>query len=218
MKKNMLVLVVAVVLGVVIGIILRKDRTDSLTMESKSGIVSVNPQNIEEAESYGLERIDADEYYEQNAEIVSEIDAKSSKAVQTEKDVYKELENRGFSQFPIYAEYALDGSFFEEVEISDSSSEKHPMYTTYFASESEELWTIFLINGQIMAKPVSYNLQSSLSAQLIIAESDMITSYDSFTGKFYETIPKESALIVKVVKRIDADTLEKLSVEEIDKL
>ena len=69
MKKNMLVLVVAVVLGVVIGIILRKDRTDSLTMESKSGIVSVNPQNIEEAESYGLERIDADEYYEQNAEI-----------------------------------------------------------------------------------------------------------------------------------------------------
>lgn len=69
-----------------------------------------------------------------------------------------------------------------------------------------------------MAYPVSYNMQSSSNVQVMISEKDTVMSYDSRTGKFYETIPKESELIVKKVGRIDAETIENLMDGEIDKL
>ena len=45
-----------------------------------------------------------------------------------------------------------------------------------------------------------------------------ISSYDSTTNKFYINVPKESQAVIKTVERIDAETLEKLTGEEIDKL
>ena len=82
-------------------------------------------------------------------------------------------------------------------------------------SSNEELWTIIVLNGCIMANPVSFNVESDLGVQLIIAESDVISCYDSQTNMFYETIPNETELIVKVVDRIDAETLDSLTVEVI---
>ena len=69
-----------------------------------------------------------------------------------------------------------------------------------------------------MANPVTYNLQSKLDAQVIISENESVVSYDSTTNMFYETIPDKSALIVKRLKQIDAESLGKLNNEGIDKL
>ena len=54
--------------------------------------------------------------------------------------------------------------------------------------------------------------------QLVIAESEIITGYDSSNNMFYETIPDESELIAYVVDRIDAETLDSLTVEVISGL
>ena len=42
-----------------------------------------------------------------------------------------------------------------------------------------------------------------------------IIGYDSENNMFYETIPKESELIVKVVDKIDSETLNSLTKEVI---
>jgi hypothetical protein len=172
----------------------------------------------DEDDTYGIEEIDADEYFSNNSKVITEIKVGNSKSVQTEKEVCTDLEERGFSQMEIYTNYGMDGTFFDEAAVEREASEKHPSYQTYYITQNEELWTVFSINGVVMANPVSYNLQSELPAQLIISESETVTSYDSNTNKFYETIPNESELIIKTVEIIDAETLEKLTIEEIDKL
>lgn len=159
---------------------------------------------------------DAEAYYEENAKIVDVVDVNKSKDVQTEAESYEELVNRGFNQYAVSSSYSMDGDYSDAADISESSAEKHPIYETYYFTKSGDLWTIFVINGVTMANPVSYNLQSGLNVQVIVSESDTIMSYDSTTNKFFETIPDASALIVVTVERIDAETLETLTIEEID--
>ena len=91
------------------------------------------------------------------------------------------------------------------------------MYQTYYISSNEEVWTIFVINGKIFANPVSYNLQSGLPAPLLISETKELTSYDYQDNLFLELIPDESVAIIKTVETINAETLDKLTIEEINK-
>jgi len=167
-------------------------------------------------DEYKVDSPDADSYYENNSNIVSEIATNDSDDVLTEAEAYAELTGRGFGSYPITTEYTMDGQYSDAIDISNTSSTKHPMYQTYYISTSGEFWTIFVINGNVMANPVSYNLESTREVQLIVSESETIMSYDSTSDKFYETIPNESALCVIVVDKIDAVTLDKLTVGEID--
>ena len=57
-----------------------------------------------------------------------------------------------------------------------------------------------------------------MSGELFISESEKITSYDEEDNKFYVTVPYETASIVKIVSRIDTETLDGLSKEVIDTL
>lgn len=167
-------------------------------------------------DSYMVEAPDAGSYYSANSEIISEIDAKTSETVTSEKDTYSFFEGRGFIEQPITTEYSMDGVYSSSKNVSSDSEEKHPIYQTYYFSKAEELWTIFLINGMIMANPVSYNMQSNLDAQVIVSEKQTVISYDSTTNKFFETIPDKSALVVVSVDRIDATSLDNLTIGEID--
>ena len=85
-------------------------------------------------------------------------------------------------------------------------------------SANGDIWSISVVNGMIIANPASFNLNSELTAQLLISESEKLTSYDNATNKFFVTIPYESEVIVKTVDKIDAETLDRLTVEEINKL
>lgn len=161
---------------------------------------------------------EADKYYQENGTIISVVDANESESVHTEEEVISLLSERGFTDFPITYEFVMGGEYKGATQISGDADVKRPMYQTYFKSENDEIWAIFVINGVVIANPASYNLESTLPAQLLISESEELTSYNNTTNKFYVTIPKESAVIVKVVDKIDADTLNQLTSEEIDRL
>lgn len=165
-----------------------------------------------------VEYIDADTYFEQNAKIISKYSAKDSKNVTTESETYKILSERGFNDYPITATYNMEGEYITS-EITDfESSEKHPMYSTYYATELGEIWIINVLDGSITASPVTYNQNVESTVETLIAEDDTMISYDGPLNKYYEIIPFESFAILKKVEKIDADTLESLSTEEIDKL
>lgn len=162
---------------------------------------------------------EADDYYWDNAkEVISVMDVNESENVPTEAEVTEILKERGFVDYPITCKYAMDGTYNGEDETTEGSIEKHPMYETYYISAVGEVWTVFVVNGQIIVNPASFNLESELESQLLISESERIISYDDESNKFYETIPKKSAVIVKTVERIDAKTLDRLTIEEINNL
>lgn len=167
---------------------------------------------------YHVEAPDADAYFEANAQVLAKTPAESSAAVPTEAEACAELADRGFTDYAVTAEYAMDGSYTDAVEVSDASSAKHPYYQTFYVSAGGDLWTIFVINGAVMANPVSYNLQSSLGVQVVLSQTPAVMSYDGTTNTFFETIPDPTELIVKVVARIDAATLDSLTAEAIDAL
>lgn len=179
-------------------------------------IIGLETETEDSPEKYYADAPDAESYYEENADIVSKIDAKDSIDVPTEDEICVELISRGFEGDSITTEYDMDGTYSEPIDISNSSSDKHPVYQMDYLSKNGDLWNISVINGSVLANPVSYNIQSNLNVQVIVSEKDTIMSYDSTTNKFYETIPNESALIVIHVDTINAETLDSLTIGEID--
>ena len=169
-------------------------------------------------ELYEVTPPDADSYYKDNSRIVSEVDVNNSDNVTTEKDTCVLLNARGFSEYPITTDYSMDGEYSNSNVISDSSTTKHPIYQTFFVSKNGYVWNVFVIDGKVYANPVTYNLQSDFNVQVILSESDSVTSYDSTTNKYYETVPNKNTLIVKKVDQINAKTLESLTVERINNL
>lgn len=169
-------------------------------------------------EQFQTETVNADEYFQNNATIVDVIDASISEDVLTESQVFSILRDRGFTEYPITCNYSMDGTYDPEMVFSENSTTMHPMYETYYITSEDEVWTIFVINGAIMAQPVSYNLQSGLGVEVLLSETNTLTSYDGVTNQFYETIPNDSTIILKTVDRIDAETLETLTNGVIDDL
>ena len=166
------------------------------------------PDNLSEEESY----------FWDNAEVLDVIKADESEVVPTETEVASILEDRGFEDFPITYDFSIDGTFVDTTEVQSESSAKHPVYFTYYRTQNDDVWIIYIINDSVMAYPLSYNMESTQSAELIISESAHITSYIDGSNKYYVTIPSESMMIVKVVEQINADTLEQLTNTAIDAL
>lgn len=161
---------------------------------------------------------EADVYYESNSTVIDVIDAEESEDVPTETEVKALLEERGFDDYPITYDYSIQGTYSGDTEVTEGSTSRHPMYQTFYLSESGEAWVLYVINGSIYANPVSFNLESDLGVMLLISETETLTSYDDTSNKFYVTIPYETEMIVKIVDRIDAEILESLTIEEINKL
>ena len=157
-----------------------------------------------------------DSYYKENAKVVKTVNASQSTEVLTEEQVIAMLKERGFSADKVTYEYRMGGEYVGEKSIKGDPKKKRPMYMTDYYSAAGELWTIFVINGDIIANPVSYNVQSTRPVQLLISEKAEITSYDHTTDTYYVTVPKSSAVVVKKIKKISADALDKLTCEGID--
>lgn len=173
--------------------------------------------NNEDESNYKVDPVDAEKYYNENSQILSELEIKDSKEILTEKKAVKVFSDRGFDSYPITTEYDMNGKYSNPVEISGSSSKKHPIYTTYYVNTAGEIWSVSIIDGDVIAYPVSYNMQSKSGIEVVAAESDVITSYDSETNKFFKTIPDSSVLTVKVVKKVNADSLKKMTIEVMNK-
>ena len=182
-------------------------------VESAGSVDVFDPPTDDMPEDYEADYPDADEYFGENAEVVYKTDAE--KAGRTEAEAYKNLTDRGFTMAPITVNYTIDGTYIDETAISESGTDKHPIYTTYYVTEEGYAWIIYEINGDIFASPVSYNMEHSNRTPVMLSESETLTSYDSNTDKFYVTKPNESVLDVRVVDKISAETLDTLTEKEI---
>lgn len=173
----------------------------------------------EEAEKNRIE--DVKEYYEANASVVEVIKATESAKVMTEAEVTTNLQQRGFQTLPITYEYDMNGneagSNWEGEAVNSQSQERHPMYETIYEAENGMVWVIYSVNGEVAAVPVSYNWDSDKEAEVIVSESERVVTYDPDENRFIVTEPKKEAAFVIVVPKVDADTINKLTREEIDK-
>lgn len=159
------------------------------------------------------EEVEIRHYYEENAKILSITPVNKSVNTPSETDVISDLKARGFAKYPVTTSYSIDGKYESEVEISEQSSQKHPIYETYYVTENKKVWTITVIDGVISATPSSYNLEHSDEVPIEVSESKEVMCYDNTTNSYFRTIPKVTALRVRVVNRIDAQTLESLDLE-----
>lgn len=201
-----------------LGLLPAKTRTPSSSGPSKkeepteNGSIGIyNPPTGDMPEEYEPPMVDADEYFGDNSQVVQIIPAGS--AGRTEAQAYKNLTDRGFTEQPITTEYSMTGDYSDAKEISKSGMAKHPMYTTYFVAENGDIWVVYEINGKVFADPISFNFNSGSSARVVLSESDTLTSYDGASNQFYVTKPYSSVMRIKVVGKINADTLNTLSRE-----
>ena len=169
-------------------------------------------------DQYEVTPPDAEEYFNNNSTVLSVLNVEDAETVLSESEVYDLLTERGFEEYEIVTDYYMDGEFEDDMEISRYSSDKHPIYQTYYMTPEEDWWSIFIINNAIYANPVSYNLEDVTKVPVIISEKEEIISYDSTTNKYYVNQPNDSVILVKTVERIDSETLDRLTKEEIDKL
>ena len=132
----------------------------------------------------------------------------------SEKEVRKFLTDRGFSfaQFTPQYEYDMDGTFHDAKDAEDIDI-KHPVYTYYYMSSEQELWTITLTGKDITAYPVSYAMESTRKMPLLITESPAVMVFDSKENTLSVTIPKTSELLTHEVDKITPDTLNTLTCE-----
>ncbi|MCR5060654.1 MAG: hypothetical protein K6A80_06440 [Saccharofermentans sp.] len=161
-----------------------------------------------------IEYPDVQKYFEERAEIISVTPVKDSKNTLSEKSVVAEMIERGFDKYPITSRYSFDGTFGDQLNASNDSSDKHPIYETYYVTSQNDIWVISVIDGKYSAAPSSYNLLHETSVPVMVSETEEIASYDSTTNSIYLSIPHEDALDVRIVERIDASTIESLDLEE----
>ncbi|WP_350455016.1 hypothetical protein [Slackia heliotrinireducens] len=158
---------------------------------------------------------DAASYYEANSDVLDVVAAQDSADTLTEDEVLGELAGRGFEECVVTSEYTMDGEYAPATEVA-GYSDAHPTYKAEYTTPSGELWVLFVFDGVVMANPTSYNFESTRDVQTVVSESESVVAYDSQTNTFYHVVPHESMLHVVQVDRIDAATLDALTVEELD--
>lgn len=218
-----MILVMFIILVLIVAIVLLLDKFkivdfDKYFENANNSREVILEGNILDDEDYEIETPDADSYFENQAVVIEKIDATQSKKVQNEKNITYDLSERSFNAEDITTHYSMSGEYYDDVSVNGELDEEHPAYQLLYISSNNELWTISIINGSIMATPITYNMQANESKQYIISESEYVTSYDVTTNTFYVTKPNDSVLNVLVVDRIDSDTLDALTTEVISGL
>lgn len=172
-----------------------------------------NTSDISRDTKYSVSYPNVERYFNDNSSIVSVIRVQDSDNTLSESDAMQLFKDRGFTGYPVTTEYSINGEFNEATEIISSSSSKHPIYQSFYVNSSNELWTILVIDGVIMASPITFNIQHSDHVPVVVSESKEIVSYDSSTNSFYRTIPNESIMDVRIYSQIDSSLLDSLTVE-----
>lgn len=166
----------------------------------------------EQANEMKSEYTDAEKYYRKTAKVVEKFNAAESKNCMTEKQAQKFFAERGFVSYPVSSDHTIDGNYYDAEQIAGLDI-KHPSYQTNYISPKGDIWTIVVMDNSIMASPISRNAESESKVQLVYSETKEIMCYDGPTNTFFKTIPKKTALNVKIVEKIDSQTLDNLSKE-----
>ena len=109
--------------------------------------------------------------------------------------------------------YSMDGKYLGDQEISSGSTQKHPTYTTYYASKQDILWCIFETDGAVTAQPLVTDPRWDVP--ILLSESETVMAYDSAANSYYEMTPDPEVYDIRVVDRIDAAFLDELTEGEV---
>lgn len=205
----------------------KKDDSDNdikVTTDTNSSGIAEKPENTDinsskKEESEAEVSFSAYDYYnESSEEIVSIENADSYEGTITASDAFTLAEEKGFDQSELTYAFDVNGKYLGETEAADGSDDKAPLYQTMYFTENNEVWTVYFIGDAVYACPISYLYSAKLDHEIIFSESDTLMSYDDSENKYYTTVPKESVVKLVVVDKINADTLEKYTAEELEKL
>lgn len=157
---------------------------------------------------------DIDQYYEDNSDkIIKTIPYVGDKDTLTEKEAVSLLKKRGFSDFEITYEYDELGEPVEKITITNPTNNRHPMYDTYYYSDDTGYWSITVVQDKVYAFPFGLLLENEVDHEIILSESKEIKSYDSNDKKYFITIPKKSAVEVRVVKEVNNKALDRFELD-----
>ena len=171
----------------------------------------------------------AEKYYRDNSKLIDMISLEDSYATLNEMQAMFDLAVRGFAPqfdddgnrigYPVTYHYAPDGGYVEETEVSIISTDKHPMYQTFYVSgdtEGDRIgWVIDIINGEVFARPVSFGLETTCDKEILLTEDKegKFTSYCD--GTFYITVPHKTAVTTVIVDKINAETLDGITFDDL---
>lgn len=191
------------------------DVMDSLEIKSSELIniseyldYSNNNRDFEE------ERIDAKTYYNKYSKVINEVSLDESTNMMSEEEAYNLFQSYGFAECIIVSEYTETGEYSGPNEIIPFSSNKHPVYRSDYIDEQGNIFEIYLIDGLLMANPVSFNAKTGNNIMVAVSSSKTLKSYDSKTKTFYETMPKNSIIRVQEASDSYIGTLEELVFSE----
>ncbi len=160
----------------------------------------------------------SEQYFWDYYDVYQVTDVTTSDKMYSEKEVLELLGDRGFEQCTVEYYFTVEGEWVDFLEASNDSVEQHPMYVVEYISNSLEFWAIYIVNDQIWASPLTYNLNEREDAHAVyISETGTIQEHVSKNNQFYTLIPKPEYCKIKVVDRIDAATLNSLTRKELDK-
>ena len=186
--------------------------------ESEVTPSTVTDDDPEWFKEFSDEPVTPEEAYE-HAEIVSKTEVGASEHIMTETEAIAFFKDRGLGNLEVMVSYDMDGTYFFDREAADGSTDKHPAYEASYTAANGDLWQLFLHNGKLFAYPVSYNFNDNKNkAAVVISESESIVSYDSATNTYYEIIPDGTEVVVKVVEKIDAATIDEISGKGVGRL
>ena len=93
---------------------------------------------------------EADKYYQETSEKIFSTEYANENNTLSEKEVYTLLSNKNINQYPIIYEYDLNGIYIGESKVDNNSSNKHPMYQTFYSAENGDLGIYSLLENQYM--------------------------------------------------------------------
>ncbi len=163
-------------------------------------------------------RTEADEYYENTSEKITATAHANAENTLSEKEVTALFAERGFEEIEITYEYDLDGKAVDEAAADKASDAKHPMYQAMYQAAEGDIWAVCVVGKALYARPLSYNFESDTEIEYIFGEDDELICYADENNKLYTTVPKDTAVSYHVVEKINAEALDKLTFEEIEKL
>ena len=143
-----------------------------------------------------------------------EIIVSTSPDVPTPAEVYAEAKDRGFGDVEVMAAYDMESRLHDDAVVPPDSPDKHPLYYfTYTREDDGYQWTVQNCNGMFYASPMYiYDFDKG---QVVYVEDDYFTNYHANTGKFFKTSLADSEVNAINVDRIDKETLDKLTEEEV---
>lgn len=162
--------------------------------------------------------LSASDYFDQYSTVMATVNVDSSDGLLSEKQAIRYFAERGFTEARITYDFSMDGVYVGENEVSNDSDEKHPYYFTLYVTGEGSVWGVYIIEHEVIANPVSINAETGAQADVLIAETDHLISYDAETNRFFVTVPNESEIDLKTVDQITVETLDRITREGVNSL